>query len=69
MFKNNIQSFCRILQISQTFKRNAGHSKWANIKHIKAAKDAQRSLLFTRLSRQMKVAIQGNFRIIYFLFI
>ncbi|XP_044260411.1 translational activator of cytochrome c oxidase 1 [Tribolium madens] len=41
-----------------TFYRFAGHSKWQNIRHIKGAKDAERSLLFTKLSRQMKVAIQ-----------
>ncbi|XP_071453208.1 probable transcriptional regulatory protein DICTH_1505 isoform X2 [Hetaerina americana] len=38
-------------------RKYAGHSKWANIKHIKAAKDAERSELFTRLSRQIRVAI------------
>ncbi|KAG8229525.1 hypothetical protein J437_LFUL004931 [Ladona fulva] len=36
----------------------AGHSKWANIKHIKAAKDAEKSILFTRLSRQIRLAIE-----------
>lgn len=40
------------------FKRNAGHSKWQNIRHIKGAKDAERANLFTRLARQMKVAVQ-----------
>ncbi|KAJ9573950.1 hypothetical protein L9F63_008670 [Diploptera punctata] len=39
-------------------KRYAGHSKWANIKHIKAAKDAQKSTTFLRMSRLMRVAIQ-----------
>lgn len=37
---------------------NAGHSKWANIKHIKAQKDGQRSIIFTRLARQIRLAIQ-----------
>ncbi|KAK9506533.1 hypothetical protein O3M35_008454 [Rhynocoris fuscipes] len=43
-------------------KRYAGHSKWANIKHIKAAKDSQRSQLFMKLCQRIKVAIQegGN---------
>lgn len=37
---------------------NAGHSKWANIRHIKALKDGQKSKLFTRYSRQIRIAIQ-----------
>ncbi|XP_055708836.1 translational activator of cytochrome c oxidase 1 [Phlebotomus papatasi] len=36
----------------------AGHSKWANIRHIKAAKDGQKSLLFARFNRQIRLAIQ-----------
>lgn len=39
-------------------KRFAGHSKWANIKHTKALKDEERSKIFTKLSQQIKVAIQ-----------
>lgn len=35
----------------------AGHSKWQNIKHIKQAKDAARANTFSKLSRQMKVAV------------
>lgn len=34
----------------------AGHSKWANIKHRKAAVDAKRGKLFTKLSREITVA-------------
>lgn len=34
----------------------AGHSKWANIKHRKAAMDAKRGKLFTRLSREITIA-------------
>lgn len=41
-------------------KRSAGHSKWQNIRHIKAAKDAERSKMFTVISRQIKVAVAGN---------
>ncbi|KAH8404762.1 hypothetical protein KR222_000526 [Zaprionus bogoriensis] len=36
----------------------AGHSKWANIKHIKAQKDGLRAALFTKLSRQLRLAVQ-----------
>ena len=34
----------------------AGHSKWANIKHRKAAMDAKRGKLFTKLSREITIA-------------
>src|SRR4249920_1792297 len=34
----------------------AGHSKWANIKHKKAATDAKRGKIFTRLIREITVA-------------
>ncbi len=34
----------------------AGHSKWANIKHRKAASDAKRGKIFTRLIREVTVA-------------
>ncbi len=40
----------------------AGHSKWANIKHKKAAVDAKRGKIFTRLIKEITVAarIGGN---------
>lgn len=34
----------------------AGHSKWANIKHRKAAQDASRGKIFTKLIRELTVA-------------
>lgn len=34
----------------------AGHSKWANIKHKKAAADARRGKIFTRLIKEITVA-------------
>lgn len=34
----------------------AGHSKWANIKHRKAAQDKKRGKVFTRLIREITVA-------------
>jgi hypothetical protein len=33
----------------------AGHSKWANIKHVKGAKDAERATLHLRIFRQIRV--------------
>jgi len=48
----------------------AGHSKWANIKHRKAAKDAKKGQAFARYSREIIVAAKmgggdpaGNFRL------
>ncbi|HEX2239067.1 MAG TPA: YebC/PmpR family DNA-binding transcriptional regulator [Gammaproteobacteria bacterium] len=36
----------------------AGHSKWANIQHRKKAQDAKRGKLFTRLIREITVAVR-----------
>jgi hypothetical protein len=42
-------------------RRNAGHSKWANIKHIKAAKDAEKSLTFQKVAQLIRLAVQGKY--------
>ena len=36
----------------------SGHSKWATTKHKKAAEDAKRSALFSKLSRNITVAVR-----------
>ena len=38
----------------------AGHSKWANIKHRKAAQDAKRGKVFTKIIRELSVAAKGG---------
>ncbi|MCK5894784.1 MAG: YebC/PmpR family DNA-binding transcriptional regulator [Endozoicomonadaceae bacterium] len=38
----------------------AGHSKWANIKHRKAAQDAKRGKIFTKLIRELTVAAKAG---------
>lgn len=38
----------------------SGHSKWATIKRAKEAKDAKRSNLFTKLSKNIAVAARGG---------
>ena len=38
----------------------AGHSKWANIKHRKAATDAKRGKIFTRLIKELTVAARAG---------
>ena len=34
----------------------AGHSKWANIKHRKAAQDAKKGKAFTKIIKEITVA-------------
>jgi YebC/PmpR family DNA-binding regulatory protein len=38
----------------------AGHSKWANIKHRKAAQDAKRAKVFTKIIRELVVAAKAG---------
>ncbi|MGY0217744.1 YebC/PmpR family DNA-binding transcriptional regulator [Endozoicomonadaceae bacterium StTr2] len=38
----------------------AGHSKWANIKHRKAAQDAKRGKIFTKVIRELVVAAKAG---------
>jgi YebC/PmpR family DNA-binding regulatory protein len=38
----------------------AGHSKWANTKHRKAAQDAKKGKIFTRLIREITVAARSG---------
>lgn len=38
----------------------AGHSKWQNIRHIKALNDGRKSTLFIKLARQMRLAMQAG---------
>ncbi len=38
----------------------SGHSKWSSIKHKKAATDAKRGQLFTKLAREITMAVRGG---------
>lgn len=38
----------------------AGHSKWANIKHRKGAQDAKRAKIFTRIIKEIQVAVKES---------
>jgi YebC/PmpR family DNA-binding regulatory protein len=38
----------------------SGHSKWSSIKHKKAAKDAKRGKLFTKLIKEITIAARGG---------
>ena len=38
----------------------AGHSKWANIRHRKGAQDAKRGKIFTKLIKEITVAVKNG---------
>ena len=38
----------------------AGHSKWANIRHRKGAQDAKRGKVFTKIIKEISVAVKGS---------
>ena len=38
----------------------AGHSKWANIRHRKAAQDAKKSRVYTKVSREIFIAAKNG---------
>ena len=38
----------------------SGHSKWATIKHKKAATDAKRGKIFTRLIKEIQIAARSG---------
>ena len=38
----------------------SGHSKWANIKHRKAAVDAKRAKIFTRIAKEITIAARAG---------
>jgi len=38
----------------------SGHSKWANIKHRKAGQDAKRGKIFTKMLREITVAVKTS---------
>ena len=38
----------------------SGHSKWANIKRKKGANDAKRANVFTKIGREIAVAVKNG---------
>jgi len=38
----------------------SGHSKWANIKHRKGAQDAKRGKMFTRITKEIQIAVKES---------
>ena len=38
----------------------SGHSKWSNIKHKKEKTDAQKAKVFTKIGKEMAIAIKAG---------
>ena len=38
----------------------SGHSKWANIKHKKEKTDAQRASVFTKIGKEIALAVKAG---------
>ena len=38
----------------------AGHSKWANIKHKKAAADAKKGKIFSKLAKEIMISARDS---------
>ena len=38
----------------------SGHSKWANIKHKKGKSDAQKAKVFTKIGRELQIAVKSG---------
>eukprot|EP00088_Acartia_fossae_P029233 TRINITY_DN30066_c0_g1_i8.p1 TRINITY_DN30066_c0_g1~~TRINITY_DN30066_c0_g1_i8.p1 ORF type:complete len:258 (+),score=43.69 TRINITY_DN30066_c0_g1_i8:43-816(+) len=51
-------NLCENVLIRQV--RHAGHNKWSNIKHIKAAKDLQNSKLASQFSHRIRVCVKDH---------
>ena len=39
-------------------KRFSGHNKWSKIRHVKGVKDLERGILFTKLSKEIQLAVK-----------
>src|SRR6201986_3383338 len=50
------KSFLSLLPFCQEGLAMSGHSKWATIKHKKAATDAKRGKVFTKIIRELTIA-------------
>lgn len=44
----------------EMYRFMAGHAKWQNVKHVKAEKDRQKSVLFNKYVRIINAAIRGK---------
>ena len=66
--QNRILNLTKFLNpfIQNVDTRNAGHSKWQNIRHTKSSKDDSKSKLYNRISVGItKAALKGKRSIVY----
>lgn len=56
------QDLSRRQDLSRSVEKEfmAGHSKWSNIKHKKAAEDKKRGKIFSKISRNIRAAVREN---------
>lgn len=52
--------FCGIVTIRKDEESMSGHSKWNNIKRKKGASDAQKAKVFTKVAREISVAVKES---------
>jgi len=54
------------LKYNVVLKRNAGHSKFSNIKHVNGDNDQPRSFIFPTFSQQIKFSVRGKLFVLNF---
>lgn len=47
-----------VCNINNVQKRFSGHNKWSKIRHVKGVKDLERGILFTKLSKEIQLAVK-----------
>lgn len=60
IFRAGCSSLGHLRNLTTGSPRWAGHSKWQNIRHIKALNDGRKSVLFIKFARQMRLAMQAG---------
>lgn len=56
----SLHAYHNVRSIHQASTLLAGHSKWQNIRHVKALNDGRKAVLFIKLARQIRLAVQGK---------
>ncbi|XP_041762910.1 probable transcriptional regulatory protein TTE1135 [Anopheles merus] len=56
----SLHAYHNVRSIHQASTLLAGHSKWQNIRHVKALNDGRKAVLFIKLARQIRLAVQSG---------
>uniref|UniRef100_A0A182QCT2 Transcriptional regulator n=1 Tax=Anopheles farauti TaxID=69004 RepID=A0A182QCT2_9DIPT len=56
----SLHAYHNVRHIHRTANLFAGHSKWQNIRHVKALNDGRKAVLFIKLARQIRLAVQAG---------